>query len=278
METPMTSKRPKVAFIGGGNMATALVEGLLAQGWAQELLPVVEKDARRRRYLATELGIPVYAETARALENTQVIVLAVKPQQLEDAIKDLRISPCVIVISVVAGTRVAALRRAIGPDCAIVRAMPNTPALAGAGATGLYTDNRGHDAVISIATTLLNAVGITYWVDRENDLDIVTALSGSGPAYFLFLTEVLTRVATDLGLPPDVAAGLAQKTLIGSGRLLEKTLEQPEILRERITSKGGTTEAALATLESCGFHAIVEAALRQAVNRAAELGDTASSS
>lgn len=272
MKTQETSKRPKVAFIGGGNMATALVVGLLAQGWPPEHLPVAEKDPRRRLYLTTELQTPVYAEAAQAADGAQVIVLAVKPQQLEDAIKDFRVASNCVVLSIVAGTRIAALRQAIGPHCVIVRAMPNTPALAGAGATGLYTENHDDSAARSLATTLLNAVGITYWVDRENDLDIVTALSGSGPAYFFFLAETLTRVAIDLGLAPDTAAGLAQQTLIGSGRLLEKTSERPEILRERITSKGGTTAAALASLESGGFHAVVETAIHRALKRAAELG------
>lgn len=272
MKTQETSKRPKVAFIGGGNMATALVVGLLARGWPPELLPIVEKDPGRRLYLTKELKTPVYAEATPAADGAQVIVLAVKPQQLDEAITGFRVTSSGIVLSIVAGTRIATLRRAVGPHCVIVRAMPNTPALAGAGATGLYTENHDDGTARSLATTLLNAVGTTYWVDRENDLDIVTALSGSGPAYFFFLTETLTRVAIDLGLAPDTAAGLAQQTLIGSGRLLEKTSEQPEILRERITSKGGTTAAALASLESGGFHAIVETALHQAVNRAAELG------
>lgn len=275
METLMTRNGPKIAFIGGGNIATALISGLLARGWSPELLAVAEKDIRRRQSLVTELGIRVYAKAVDAAEGAQVLIIAVKPQQLEDAIRGLRILPGSVVLSVVAGIRIDTLRRAIGPDGIIVRAMPNTPALAGAGATGLYIDHRDHEAARSLATTLLNAVGTTYWVDKEDDLDIVTALSGSGPAYFLLLTETLTEVATALGLPRETAAGLAQQTLIGSGRLLESSSEQPEILRERITSKGGTTAAALRALESGGFHAIVETAVHQAVKRAAQLGSSA---
>lgn len=272
METLTNSEQPKVAFLGGGNMAAALISGLLAQGWPAEHFRVADKDVGRRHFLAAELGVKVFSDVVHAAEEAEVLVIAVKPQQLEDAITKLRIAPGALVISVVAGTRIGTLRRALGSDCAIVRAMPNTPAIVGAGATGLYTENHDRDWARPLATTLLNAVGVTYWVDKEDDLDIVTALSGSGPAYFLFLTETLTQVAIDLGLPSEIAAGLARQTLIGSGRLLEGSSEQPEILRNRITSKGGTTAAALNALESGGFRAIVETALRQAAMRAAELG------
>lgn len=272
MEILTTGEQPKVVFLGGGNMATALIGGLLARGWSAERFWVADRDVGRRHFLATKLGVKVFSNVVQAAEDAEVLVIAVKPQQLEEAIMELRIAPSSLVISVVAGTRICSLRRALGSDCAIVRAMPNTPAIVGAGATGLYTENRSCDWARFLATTLLNAVGVTYWVDKEDDLDIVTALSGSGPAYFLFLTETLTQVAIDLGLPDEIAAGLARQTLIGSGRLLEGSTEQPEIIRKRITSEGGTTAAALNALESGGFRAIVEAALRQAVLRAAELG------
>lgn len=272
METSTTSEHPKVTFLGGGNMATALISGLLTQGWPAGHFRVADKDAERRHFLAAELGIKTFSDVGHATEEAEVLVIAVKPQQLEDAIRALHVAPSTLVISVVAGTRIGTLQRAFGSDCVIVRAMPNTASIVRAGATGLYTENHDRDWVQPLATTLLNAVGVTYWVDKEDDLDIVTALSGSGPAYFLFLTETITQVAIDLGLPSEIAAGLARQTLIGSGRLLEGSSEQPEVLRNRITSKGGTTAAALNALESGGFRAIVETALRQAAARAAELG------
>lgn len=268
--------RSKIAFIGGGNMAAALIGGLCAHGWPANKLRVAERDDERRRWLVDKFGVQGYSKVADAADNANAIILAVKPQQMADAVNDLIPPPDCTVLSIAAGTRMETIRLWLGPDCAIIRAMPNTPALAGAGATGLYAEAGTPASARALAELLVNSVGLSFWVDGEDQLDVVTALSGSGPAYFLLLVEIMTQAATAMGLPPVIAKGLARQTLIGTARLLEQEPESPGALRERITSKGGTTAAAVRILEKGGFHTIVESAMLEAAKRSRELGSAMS--
>jgi len=277
MSTPGAGyEYPPVAFIGGGNMAAALIGGLRAHGWPASQINVAERDADRRDWLTRELGVNARADAATAIDGAAATVLAVKPQQMAAAVDGLRFSAGSLVLSIAAGIRLDSLRDWLGADLALVRSMPNTPALAGAGATALYTPPSTSTAARQLAQRLVDSVGISCWVEREDLLDAVTALSGSGPAYFLLLTEAMATAGAALGLTRDTATTLARQTLIGSGRLLEADAADVATLRARVTSKGGTTEAALASLENAGLRAIVHNALSAAARRSLELGATAS--
>lgn len=263
----------RVAFIGGGNMARALVEGLLARGAGPERLAVGEALRAQREVLAT-LGVSVTAENAVAIREATVVVLAVKPQDAAAALRPLRAAFAAgrpLLVSVAAGLRVADLAAWCGAGVRIVRAMPNRPALLGAGASGLYA---GSDVVATdrtVAAAILGAVGSVAWVGSEDALDVVTALSGSGPAYFFRLTELLAEAATGLGLDPAVARTLAIDTLHGSGMLARAGDGDLARLRAEVTSKGGTTEAALRVLEAADLRGMVAAAVQAAANRSREL-------
>lgn len=263
----------RVAFIGGGNMARALIEGLLARGAGAQRLAVGEALRAQREVLAT-LGVSVTAENAVAIREATVVVLAVKPQDAAAALRPLRAAFAAgrpLLVSVAAGLRVADLAAWCGAGVRIVRAMPNRPALLGAGASGLYA---GSDVVATdraVAAAILGAVGSVAWVGSEDALDVVTALSGSGPAYFFRLTELLAEAATGLGLDPAVARTLAIDTLHGSGMLARAGDGDLARLRAEVTSKGGTTEAALRVLEAADLRGMVAAAVQAAANRSREL-------
>lgn len=275
MSTPgASSEHPAVAFIGGGNMAAALIGGLLAHGWPTRQLRVAERDADRRDWLTRELGVNVHADAAMAIDGAAATVLAVKPQQMAVAVDRLRFAAGSLVLSIAAGIRLDSLRNWLGTDLVLVRSMPNTPALAGAGATALYAPPQTPQTARQLAQRLVDSVGISCWVEREEQLDAVTALSGSGPAYFLLLTEAMAAAGEALGLARDTATALARQTLIGSGRLLEADSADVATLRARVTSRGGTTEAALASLEKAGLRTIIGKALSAAAQRSQELGRT----
>ncbi len=268
MSTPGAGyEYPPVAFIGGGNMAAALIGGLRAHGWPASQINVAERDADRRDWLTRELGVNARADAATAIDGAAATVLAVKPQQMAAAVDGLRFSAGSLVLSIAAGIRLDSLRDWLGADLALVRSMPNTPA-------------QVYDvAVVSplqAAPKLSARLDNTVLLKREDLLDAVTALSGSGPAYFLLLTEAMATAGEALGLTRDTATTLARQTLIGSGRLLEADAADVATLRARVTSKGGTTEAALASLENAGLRAIIHNALSAAARRSLELGATAS--
>lgn len=253
-------------------MARALIQGLLRQGCAASQLRVGEPLAPLRAQLQREFGVTALADNAAAVAEAQLVVLAVKPQQLMAMLAGLRAALAIrrpLLLSIAAGLRLADLA-ACCPGVPIVRAMPNRAALVGAGATALYADVQlGADAR-ALAEQVMAAAGRTVWVPRESDLDIVTALSGSGPAYFFLLAEHLAAAAAAQGLDASTAQLLAVQTLRGAGALaaLSATLAEQ---RETVTSKGGTTAAALAALEQGGFAALVAAAVAAATHRSAEL-------
>lgn len=269
-----TNPHPRIAFIGGGNMAAALIGGLRAHGWPATQLVVAERDAGRRDWLMRTLGVTAADDATRVVDGAAATVLAVKPQQMGEALGGLRLPAGSLVLSIAAGIRIDNLRGWLGEDVALVRSMPNTPALVGAGATALYAPAGTAEAARRLAQTLTDSVGLSCWVDSESQLDAVTALSGSGPAYFFLLAEAMAEAGIALGLAPAVAAALARQTLVGAGRLVAAETTGLATLRQRVTSKGGTTEAALARLETAGLRTIVKQALDAAAQRSHTLGDT----
>ncbi|ULQ45514.1 pyrroline-5-carboxylate reductase [Flagellatimonas centrodinii] len=258
-----------IAFIGGGNMAAALVAGLVRAGHRPQSLTVVEPVAERRALLRERYDIST-SEHAAGLQ-ADVLVLAVKPQQMAAALASLQPADGTLVLSIAAGVPVAALTRRL-PGCAIVRSMPNTPALVGAGISALYAPASVGTEARERADRLLSTAGTCVWVDDEAQLDAVTALSGSGPAYFFRFTEAMTAAGVALGLPDDIAATLARQTLVGAARLVAENDASVGTLRSQVTSKGGTTEAALRAFDQGGLEALVGTAMHAARDRGAELG------
>ena len=261
-----------IAFIGGGQMAGALIGGLLKAGHPAARIAVVEPDAARASSLRDTLGVAVKS-AAEAVRGAQIVVLAVKPQVMKDAVRDLRLATGTTVLSIAAGVRLASLRQWLGAAPLLVRCMPNTPALLGAGITGLYAGTPS-PALRTQAESVLRAAGECVWVAREEQLDAVTALSGSGPAYYFWLTEALREAGVQLGLDAGTAATLARQTFIGAASMAKASADDLSRLRANVTSKGGTTEAAVNHLDSAGGRALFAAALAAARRRAQELGDS----
>ncbi len=265
---------PRIAFIGGGNMAASMIGGLIADGWPNDRIRVAEPDAERRAWLQEHFGVAALASNRDAAAAAEVVVLAVKPQVLRQVARD--IAPAVaghqpLVVSIAAGVRTGDIQRWLGGRAAVVRAMPNTPALVQAAATGLYASPEVDEAQHSQAEALLRAIGVTVWVEDEDALDAVTALSGSGPAYFFLFIEALEAAGIDLGLEPAQARLLAVQTAVGAAKLALESDEEPALLRQRVTSPGGTTERALAVFEEGGLRQLVTRALTAARDRAREL-------
>lgn len=266
-----------ITLIGGGNMARGLIGGLIASGVAPGRITVADPGAEVRVALARDYGVHVTDDNGAAVRAAEVLVLAVKPQLLAQVVRALRTdlaqrSP--LVISVAAGIRAADLARWMeGTGCALVRVMPNRPALIGAGATALYADAAVGSDARALAEAVLATTGLCEWVRDEADLDAVTALSGSGPAYFFLLAELMAEAAVAQGLEPAVAARLAAQTLAGAGRLVSAE-QQPDLARMRaeVTSRGGTTEAAIKAFLDKGLPAVVRAAQDAAARRSQELG------
>lgn len=263
-----------IAFIGGGNMANALVGGLIAKGTKRGSITVVEPVAAARRRLAARYRVRTSTSPdARALA-ADAFVLAVKPQDMRAAVAPLagRVRGK-LVISIAAGVRLADLARWLGSGAKLVRCMPNTPALIGAGITGLFAPTGVKPADRRRAERILKAVGETVWVKDERLLDPVTAVSGSGPAYVFWFIEQLAAAGEGLGLAPGVSRKLALQTVLGAARLAAGSKEPPAALRERVTSKGGTTAAALAVFEEAGLAAGLRRAIEAASRRGAALGE-----
>jgi pyrroline-5-carboxylate reductase len=257
-------------------MARSLVGGLVADGVSPGRLGAAEPDDARRAALQRDFGIEAFADNAAAATQAEVVVLAVKPQVMPQAAR--AVAPALagrsaLVISIAAGIRTAELARWLGAGVAVVRAMPNTPALLGCGATVLYAGSDVAPAQRELAESILRAVGSVSWVEREDQMDAVTALSGSGPAYFFLLIEAMADAAAELGLPQDLAGLLAVETALGAARMALESDEPVAALRRRVTSPGGTTEAALAALEAGDFRTLVATALQRAEARSRELAD-----
>lgn len=262
-----------ITFLGGGNMAAALIGGLLERGFAATDLCVIELNEASRAALGARFGITTCPDPDPGALACDVLVLAVKPQQMRTALAPLagRLDRQ-LVISVAAGLRLGDLARWLGGHPRLVRAMPNTPALIGAGIAGLFAAPAVDDAGRAMAERILGAVGKTLWVDEEAQIDAVTAISGSGPAYLFHFIEALEAAAMALGLEPGAARLLALETTLGSARLAADAGETPATLRQRVTSPGGTTEAALASLAQSGWFDAMTQAARAACERGRTLG------
>lgn len=263
----------KLSFIGGGNMAAAIIGGLVASGTQPAEIEVVEINADARAQLAARFGVETHTDLAQARLHG-LVVLAVKPQSLPAVAA--AIAPRLagqLVVSIAAGVRVADLARWLGGHERIVRAMPNTPALVQAGVTGLFAPPAVSQAARSEAEAVLRAVGGIAWVEDEAQLDAVTAVSGSGPAYVFFCIEALEAAARAQGLAPAVARQLALQTFFGAAKLALESGEEPALLRQRVTSRGGTTERGIAALDAAGLQSAFRQAVDAASRRSAELGD-----
>jgi len=269
----MTTAAQKIAFVGGGNMAGALIEGLLKAGTAARDLLAVEIDAARRVQLEQQFGIGTTAAADGGLRAQDVLVLAVKPQQMKEV--GAALAPYIgrqLVVSIAAGIRARDLARWLGTE-AIVRAMPNTPALIGQGVAGLAALAAVTAQQRALAERILAAVGRVVWFDDESALDAVTAISASGPAYIFYFIEAMIAAGCAEGLTEAQARELATGTFVGAAQLAAQSSEPVALLRQRVTSKGGTTAAALASLEADQVGAAIAKAIHAANVRAQELGD-----
>ena len=266
------STLPSLAFIGGGNMSKALIGGLLAHGTASPAIWVADPNAAQREQLRTTYpAAHVTDDNQVAAHNAPVWILAVKPQYVKGvalALAPLAAECSPLVISVAAGIRATDLQRWLGPRAAIVRSMPNRPALVGAGVTALFAHGAVEPRHRATAQGVMAAVGSVVWVDSDSDIDAVTAVSGSGPAYFLRLIELMTDTGASLGLSPAVAQTLAIETALGAAKLAHESGRPPAELRAEVTSPGGTTAAALAVMEAADLRGIVERAMAAAKHRA----------
>jgi pyrroline-5-carboxylate reductase len=270
--TRMTSS--KITFIGGGNMAGSLIGGLIADGYDSQRITVSDPDREKLAQLAARFEVRTETDNDKAVEQAEVVVLAVKPQILEAVargIADTLAKTRPLIISIAAGIQQSALREWLGGEAALVRGMPNTPAMIQSGATGLHAGPGVSSEQRDMAESILRAVGLTCWVEDESQMDAVTAVSGSGPAYYFLIMEAIEAVALEMGLEADTARLLTLQTALGAARMAMESSEAPQRLRERVTSPGGTTERAIATLEAGGVRDLVGSALRSARDRSVEL-------
>ena len=263
----------KIVFLGGGNMANALIGGMLKQGFVPSDIEVIDPGADARAKLAASYAVNCHESAATAPASPDILVLAVKPQQMKEAVAPL-VSKLgsAVVISIAAGLDMTALSRWLGGHRQIVRCMPNTPALIGAGITGLCALPEVSASERDAAERVLRAVGTTVWIADEAQMDGVTALSGSGPAYVFLFIEAMQQAAADLGFTPEQGRQLAIETVQGAAALAAQSSEPASLLRERVTSKGGTTEAALNKMADMGVKAGIVAGVKAAQARGQELG------
>lgn len=264
----------RIAFIGGGNMAASLIGGMLARGFRASQVTVTDISPERLQWLSTQYGVAVTESNADAAGQADAVLLAVKPQQMAEAARE--IAPAIrgrapLVISIAAGIPVRSLHDWLGRQVPVVRCMPNTPALVQSGATGLYADPRVGDSLRAFAQELLGAVGIALWLETEDQIDAVTAVSGSGPAYFFLVMEAMIAAGRALGLDERTSRQLTLQTALGAAQMAITSDEDPAALRKKVTSPGGTTQAALAVLENAQLRDTFLKALVAARDRSREL-------
>jgi pyrroline-5-carboxylate reductase len=264
----------KISFIGGGNMASALIGGLAGKVTPAANIHVVDINADAREKLAQRFGVTGAQQIGAAVTASEVIVLAVKPQQMKEVAAQLK--PLLgqqLVLSIAAGIRAVDLSRWLGGHGAIVRTMPNTPALIGKGITGMVAMDGVSPSQREAADAIMRAVGATVWLSDEALIDPVTAVSGSGPAYVFYFIEAMQQAALEMGLTAEQGTELAIATFVGASQLAAQSTEPVALLRERVTSKGGTTYAALTSMEQGGVKQAIVRALKAAAERGKELGE-----
>ena len=262
-----------IAFIGGGNMASCIIGGMIANGFSAQDIIVSEPGEQSRLRLEDTYGLTTLTDNQAAAKQADLIVLAVKPQIMQSVAIDL--APALgansVVVSIAAGIPLRALQTWLGADTAIVRAMPNMPAMLLEGATGLFATQYVDPTKRDLVTTIFQAIGYACWVETEAQIDAVIAVSGSGPAYFFRIIEIMQKVGQELGLPEQIARELSLQTALGSARMATESGTGAGQLREQVTSPGGTTQAALNTFEQLGLEATFREAMRSALNRAEEM-------
>lgn len=266
----------KLAFIGAGNMARSLIGGLISNGMIAENIHVADKQPETLKSLTNRYAVQTFTDNRAAIEGVEVIIVAVKPQQMQDVIKQLSPywQPDQLLISIAAGIRIEDITRWLNKSqAAIVRAMPNTPALVEAGATALFANDYVSHQQHELAESILRACGLAIWLEDEQHMDAVTALSGSGPAYFFLVMEAMEKAAIELGLPAETARLLCLETAFGAAKMALESGESASTLRKQVTSPGGTTERAIHELEDGGLHGLFENALVAAALRARELAN-----
>ena len=269
--------RIKITFIGCGNMGRSLIGGLITNGHPADCLCGSDVDAAQRQLVRDQYGIETLDDNLRAIHGADVVVLAVKPQVIKQTLGTLRDALArahPLLVSVAAGIRLQHLARWTDTQQAIVRVMPNTPALIRAGATALCANSHVSAGQHDVAETILRSVGIVTWVEDERLIDAVTALSGSGPAYYFYMMEAMEQAGIKLGLTQDQARILTLQTALGAAKMAIESKNDPATLRRQVTSPGGTTEQALNVLREGGFQELLTAAIKAAYERADELATT----
>jgi len=264
----------KIGFIGGGNMASSLISGLIASGHSPQDLWVSDINQDALKVLAQNLNVNTSTNNDDIINAVDVVVLAVKPQILSTVAKNATASiqqKQPLVVSIAAGISQQSLSQWLGNNIAIVRCMPNTPALVLTGATALHANAQVTAEQHDLAENIMRSVGIALWVNDESELDVVTAVSGSGPAYYFLLMEAMEKAAIEMGMNEVTARLLVQQTALGAAKIALESSESPEQLRKRVTSPGGTTQQALETFEEGGFTALVSKALHAARDRSIEM-------
>ncbi len=272
-----TLQQKRIGFIGGGAMAEALAGGLVGAGLSPSHVSIAEPRAERRSALADRLGVLTHQDNLPVVQASDLVVIAVKPNMVSEALGNLAGSSDAkpLWVSIAAGVRLDALERLLGDGARIVRAMPNTPALVQAGATAIVGNASATPADLDAAQALFESVGSVWRAGVEAHLDAVTGLSGSGPAYVFLFIEALIDAGEKVGLEPDAAKSLALQTVFGAAKLAIESDSSPVVLREQVSSKGGTTVAGLAELEAGGLRALVARAVEAATRRSRELGEAA---
>jgi len=266
----------KIVFIGGGNMGRCLIAGLITDGYSRQAIQVVDPDSETRERMKLEYQIRVYESPEQALNSAEIVVLAVKPQIMELAINGIKNQlddPRPLIISIAAGIRTKSMMAWLGEETQIVRTMPNTPAMVGSGATALFATENVTTKQRTAAESVMRAVGIVQWLDDESMMDVVTAVSGSGPAYFFRMMEAVEKAAVKMGLSEEQARLLTIQTAFGTSKMALESPQAPATLRAQVTSPGGTTERALNVLEQKNLDAIFEEALNAAKIRSTELSN-----
>jgi len=274
-------QKVKLAFIGGGNMASSLIGGLVADHVDPKQISVADINDSQRENLAARHGVSTSADNQVAAAEADVVILAIKPQQLKAVAEEL--APTIqqnhsLVVSIAAGIRSSNINKWLGGNAAVVRAMPNTPALVQTGATALFSNEHVTDEQRDLAESILRATGLTLWVNDESQMDAVTALSGSGPAYFFRIMEAIETAGVELGLTKETAHLLTLQTALGAAKMALESHESMANLREQVTSPGGTTEQGLATMEKHNIDAVFSDVLKAARDRSEELAKILSES
>jgi pyrroline-5-carboxylate reductase len=267
----------RITFIGCGNMGRSLIGGLIANGLPVNAITGTDVDAEQRQTTASQYNIEVLEDNQQAIKDADVVVLAVKPQSMQNTLEPIKVALSQakpLLISIAAGIQLSHLAKWAGEDLAIVRAMPNTPALIQAGATAIFANQHASEQQRDLAETIMRSVGLALWLEDETLMDTVTALSGSGPAYYFLIMEAMEKAAIQLGLPQDQARILTLQTAFGAAKMALESSHDTKSLREQVTSPGGTTEQALNVLMNGGIEALFREALEAAQKRFSELAST----